>query len=96
MQFHPESIATEHGHDMLANFLTAAGIAREKDGGDDDDAPSRSVLTAVARDGGAGVRRPARREDQRGGDRRLPAGAVRTRARPRSRSPRRPAPCGHG
>jgi anthranilate synthase component 2 len=28
VQFHPESIATEHGHDMLANFLTAAGIER--------------------------------------------------------------------
>ncbi len=26
VQFHPESIATEHGHAMLANFLTAAGI----------------------------------------------------------------------
>ena len=29
VQFHPESIATEHGHDMLANFLTLAGIERE-------------------------------------------------------------------
>jgi anthranilate synthase component 2 len=26
VQFHPESIATEHGHAMLANFLTGAGI----------------------------------------------------------------------
>ncbi|UAK25322.1 anthranilate synthase component II [Sphingomonas nostoxanthinifaciens] len=26
VQFHPESIATEHGHAMLANFLTAAGV----------------------------------------------------------------------
>jgi anthranilate synthase component II len=26
VQFHPESIATEHGHDMLANFLRAAGV----------------------------------------------------------------------
>lgn len=26
VQFHPESIATEHGHDLLANFLTLAGI----------------------------------------------------------------------
>ena len=26
VQFHPESIATEHGHDMLANFLTLAGM----------------------------------------------------------------------
>jgi anthranilate synthase component 2 len=30
VQFHPESIATEHGHAMLANFLRLAGIeARE-------------------------------------------------------------------
>lgn len=27
VQFHPESIATEHGHAMLANFLRLAGIA---------------------------------------------------------------------
>ncbi|UZK67103.1 anthranilate synthase component II [Sphingomonas sp. M1-B02] len=26
VQFHPESIATEHGHAMLANFLREAGI----------------------------------------------------------------------
>ena len=26
VQFHPESIATEHGHAMLANFLAEAGI----------------------------------------------------------------------
>ena len=26
VQFHPESIATEHGHAMLANFLKMAGI----------------------------------------------------------------------
>ena len=25
VQFHPESILTEHGHDMLANFLKQAG-----------------------------------------------------------------------
>ena len=25
VQFHPESIATEHGHDMLRNFLELAG-----------------------------------------------------------------------
>ncbi|MEE2848698.1 MAG: gamma-glutamyl-gamma-aminobutyrate hydrolase family protein, partial [Pseudomonadota bacterium] len=28
VQFHPESIATEHGHDMLANFLESAGVKR--------------------------------------------------------------------
>ncbi len=26
VQFHPESIATEYGHDMLANFMTLAGM----------------------------------------------------------------------
>ena len=28
VQFHPESIATEHGHDLLRNFLTIATQAR--------------------------------------------------------------------
>ena len=28
VQFHPESIATEHGHDLLRNFLTIATHAR--------------------------------------------------------------------
>lgn len=27
VQFHPESIATEHGHDMLANFMRIAGMS---------------------------------------------------------------------
>jgi anthranilate synthase component 2 len=27
VQFHPESIASEHGHDILANFLALAGLA---------------------------------------------------------------------
>ena len=32
VQFHPESIATEHGHDMLANFMKIAGIpVRERE-----------------------------------------------------------------
>lgn len=26
VQFHPESIATEHGHDLIANFLRACGM----------------------------------------------------------------------
>jgi anthranilate synthase component 2 len=26
VQFHPESIATEHGHDLLANFMKLAGM----------------------------------------------------------------------
>ncbi len=29
VQFHPESIATEHGHHLLANFLDLAGIAHK-------------------------------------------------------------------
>ena len=28
VQFHPESIATEHGHQMIANFLDLAGVKR--------------------------------------------------------------------
>ncbi|WP_339929360.1 aminodeoxychorismate/anthranilate synthase component II [uncultured Brevundimonas sp.] len=28
VQFHPESIATDHGHDLLANFLDLAGVKR--------------------------------------------------------------------
>lgn len=28
VQFHPESIATEHGHDMIGNFLDQANITR--------------------------------------------------------------------
>ncbi|EAQ30258.1 anthranilate/para-aminobenzoate synthase component II [Erythrobacter sp. NAP1] len=30
VQFHPESIATEHGHDLLANFLRLCGIETPK------------------------------------------------------------------
>jgi anthranilate synthase component 2 len=28
VQFHPESIASEHGHDILKNFLDMAGVKR--------------------------------------------------------------------
>lgn len=30
VQFHPESIATEHGHDLIANFLTIAGMTPKR------------------------------------------------------------------
>ncbi len=30
VQFHPESIASEHGHDILANFLALAGFAPKR------------------------------------------------------------------
>ena len=30
VQFHPESIASEHGHALLANFLRIAGVRRSK------------------------------------------------------------------
>lgn len=30
VQFHPESIASEHGHAMLANFLTLAGMTPKR------------------------------------------------------------------
>jgi anthranilate synthase component 2 len=29
VQFHPESIATEGGHQMLANFIDLAGVKRD-------------------------------------------------------------------
>jgi len=29
VQFHPESIATEGGHQMLANFMDLAGVKRD-------------------------------------------------------------------
>ena len=31
VQFHPESIATECGHELLANFLDVAGVSRPTD-----------------------------------------------------------------
>jgi len=30
VQFHPESIASEHGHDLLANFLELAGFSPKR------------------------------------------------------------------
>ena len=30
VQFHPESIATEHGHALIANFLTIAGFTHKR------------------------------------------------------------------
>ena len=30
VQFHPESIATEHGHDLIANFLRLAGMTPKR------------------------------------------------------------------
>jgi len=30
VQFHPESIATQHGHQLLANFLDLAGVPRRR------------------------------------------------------------------
>ena len=30
VQFHPESIASEHGHDILANFLKLARAANQQ------------------------------------------------------------------
>jgi anthranilate synthase component 2 len=30
VQFHPESIASEHGHDLLANFLKLAGLSPKR------------------------------------------------------------------
>ena len=33
VQFHPESIASEHGHQLLANFLDLARVERRARGG---------------------------------------------------------------
>jgi anthranilate synthase component 2 len=33
VQFHPESVASEHGHALLANFLVLAGLAGGRSGG---------------------------------------------------------------
>ena len=30
VQFHPESVATEHGHALLANFMTLSGLTPER------------------------------------------------------------------
>ena len=40
VQFHPESIASEFGHDLLANFLDVAKIKRKP-------APKRNLLNAA-------------------------------------------------
>ena len=40
VQFHPESIASEHGHDILANFLDLAKIKRKA-------VPKRALLNAA-------------------------------------------------
>jgi len=34
VQFHPESIASAHGHDLLRNFLTLAGVQPSPEAGD--------------------------------------------------------------
>ena len=45
VQFHPESIASEHGHAILANFLKMAGVTPEhrRPAGDFDDETRRDV-----------------------------------------------------
>ncbi|MDE2788998.1 MAG: aminodeoxychorismate/anthranilate synthase component II [Paracoccaceae bacterium] len=43
IQFHPESIATEHGHGMLENFLVAVGIRQS---GNHDRIPGNSAAIA--------------------------------------------------
>ena len=38
VQFHPESIASEHGHQLLANFLDLARVERRARGGSEREA----------------------------------------------------------
>ena len=63
VQFHPESIATEHGHAMLANFLDALRDEGEGAGDDRADASARrgrSRCSARMLDGEHGRRRDRR------------------------------------
>lgn len=46
VQFHPESIATEHGHRLLASFLDIAGIARRRWEGLGPEVPVRAPAAA--------------------------------------------------
>ncbi|SFP37131.1 anthranilate synthase component 2 [Sphingomonas rubra] len=49
VQFHPESIATEHGHAMLANFMRLAGM---------------TISSSLPLAGGAGGVQPPQRDDR--------------------------------
>jgi len=52
VQFHPESILTEHGFEMISNFLRSAGIAHrsaEKLGASEGPLPSREVIAMPAK-----------------------------------------------
>ena len=42
VQFHPESIASEHGHQLLANFLDLARVERRQRGN-----PKREAVGAL-------------------------------------------------
>ena len=88
VQFHPESIASEHGHALLANFLELAGAGSAGIG------PRRAAAwriqaaasprsptgaAAHARGGRAGLRHHDVGRGHAGADRRLPDGAARAR-----------------
>lgn len=56
VQFHPESISTEHGHRLLANFLEMAGASDARLSG----RPSRPAVPPAAAGGRAPARSPFR------------------------------------
>ena len=83
VQFHPESIATEHGHDLLANFLDLAGVKRLRDASDAMSDAFKPLLGKLA-DGRVPVARTTPTPSS------PPACAA---SRPRRRSPPPSPPC---